>query len=593
MLYAQKDSLRTSILDSFLLNQKGLVGQLTQSLLTDTTDDLRGRKRNDEAYQMFRGRTIRHIIIKQLDFGVSIGDTNKVINNKLTRLAKYLHWETKENEIIQNLFFRPNDKLSPYLLGDNERYLRDLPYLQDARIKVLPVRGKMDSVDVFVYTKDVISVGGDMEVHNTKSAAVTLKEDNFYGMGDRFQVQMLYEQKRHKQLGYGFEYIRRNIKGTFIDAAAGYLNFGQAFSSGKSEERMGYIRFNKQMVNPYIRWTYALDARISATRNMYATDSFYDANINYRTQSLDAWAALNTSAGKIAGRNEDNRLRVSLSLRSLYQRFTEKPIKYNHQYYYQYADLTAILAALSIFKQNFYKIQYLYGFGRPEDIPQGIDATLKVGWTVKDQRRRPYVGLDLQRFFFSASEQYFDLTLQLESFLYKRDLEDVNLLGRVSFINHVHNINSRWKQRTLLSAEFVKQFSGLLNEPVYPQKLYGALRFSDHLVGGNMRANINGESVFYSPWSILYFKLAPFAFGDASLFRYHLDHSAQVELFTAVGGGIRLRNESLILGTIDIRGWYFPNKNYNHERFNIEFRTKVRFTYNQKFDRRPEFIRLN
>jgi hypothetical protein len=592
-LFAQKDSVRTSVLDSFLLNQKGIVGQLAQNLIADTTEDLHGRQRNDQAFQKYSGRIIRHIIIKPVDFGVSIGDTNKVFNNWLTRMANHLHWDTKDKVISDNLFFKQYDKLSPYLLGDNERYLRDLPYLEDARIKVIPVIGVKDSVDVLVLTKDLISVGGDVEVHNTKSASVTIKEDNFYGLGDRFQLQMLYDQVRSQHMGYGFDYIKRNIKGTFIDGAAGYLNFSTAFSSGRAEERMSYIKFSKLMVNPYMRWTYALDARMSATQNLYAADSVYAADYKYKANFIDAWVALNTSAGHIAGSNEGNRLRTSVSLRLLNQHFKEKPMQFSHQYYYPYADLKAVLGAFSLFKQNFYKIRYLYGFGRPEDVPQGIDATLKLGWTVKDLKKRPYMGIDLQRFFFSPSDQYFDFTIQAEGFFHKNYLEDVNLLGRVNFINYLHNINTRWKQRTFISAEIVRQFNGLLNEPVYPHQLYGVNNVGNQLVGGDWRAHLSGESVFYSPWSILYFKVAPFTFGDASIFRYYDDHAAIVDLYTAIGGGIRLRNESLILGTMEIKGWYFPKKNYNNERVVFQLNTKVRFTYNEKFIRRPEFIQLN
>ncbi|MCU7548839.1 hypothetical protein OCK74_06900 [Chitinophagaceae bacterium LB-8] len=592
-LYAQKDTLQGSKLDSFLKNQKGVVGQLAQNLLTNKTDVQKGLQSNDWAFQQYRGRTIRGIIIKSLEFGISIGDTSKVLNNKLTRLANYIHWNTREKVISNNLFFRQNDKLSPFLFGDNEAYLRALPYIQDARIIVQPVEGSMDSVDILVLTKDVISIGGSFHMHNYQSVSITVREDNLRGLGDRFQLQMLYDQSRFKHVGNGFEYIKRNIGGSFIDGAAGYLNFEKAISSRRAEERMGYITFIKPMVHPYLRWTYGLEARLRASQNMYASDSFYTNYLKYKANSIDAWAALNTSAGHIAGKNEDDRLRTALSMRFLHQNFTEKPLQYSHQYYYLYPNMTAILGGAFIFKQNFYKVQYLYAFGRPEDVPEGVNASLTFGWISKDIRKRPYMAIDLQRFFFTRAEQYFDFTFQAESYYHKHQLEDATLLGRVEFINHLNNINSRWKQRMFLRAEIVKQYNGLLNEPVFPVKLYGTLDANNNPVGGDLRANISGESVFYSPWSILYFKLAPLVFGDVSLFRYTNEHSTKVELYPAIGGGVRFRNESLVFGTMDFRAWYFPKKNFYGEGLNFQFETKVRFDYNQKFIRRPEFIQIN
>jgi hypothetical protein len=592
-LYAQNDTLKTSVLDSFLLNQKGIVGKLAQNLYTDTAGNFKELQRVDEAFRPYRNRIIRNITIKSLEFGVSIGDTNRVLNNWLTRLANNLHWQTKEKEIKENLFFKQYDKLSPFILGDNERYLRDLPYLQNARIKVQPVRGSRDSVDIIVLTKDVISIGGEVHMHNTTKASFTIKEDNFYGRGDRLQLQMLYDKERFQKLGYGFEYIRRNIKGTFIDGALGYLDFDHAFSSEKAEERTAYIRISKQLVHPYKRWTYGLDARSSATRNMYTADSFYNANYKYKVSTIDAWGALNTSAGKVAGKNEENRLRTAVSARFFNQYFYDKPLRYEQKYYYRYADITAILGAVSLFRQNFYKVQYLYGFGRPEDVPHGVDATLTLGYTIKDARRRPYMSFNFERFYFTYSGNYFDYTLQAESFFHKRSLEDANLVGRMNFISHTNHIFNRWKQRTFINAELVTQWNALLNEPVYPHKRYGVMDIDHEMVGGNVRANLNVESAFYSPWSVLYFRMAPFVFGDASLFRYKNNPSTEVKMYYAIGGGLRIRNESLIFGTMELKAWYFPKKNFYNESTIFQFTTKLRFTYDQKLIRRPEFIQLN
>lgn len=591
---AQNDTLKPFRLDSFLLKQKGLVGELAQSLLADTAVTPEGFQRVDQPFQRFRGRVIRRITVRSLNFGVSIGDTTRVLNNRLTRLVNRLHRNTREGAIRDNLFFREGDRLSPFLLGDNERYLRDLPYLQNARITVRPVKGSPDSVDVTVLTKDVISIGGDAELHDTRSASLTVKEDNFMGLGDRLQLQALYDRQRHERFGFGGEYIRRNIGGSFMDAAAGYVNFAEAFSSGRSEERSAYLRLVKPLAHPYMRWTYALEARLGATHNMYADDSFYLARIRYKTHVVDAWGTFNFSAGPIGGKNEDNRLRLAASARFLHQRFTEKPLHYNGQYHYRYADGTALLGGLLLFQQNFYEVPYLYGFGRPEDVPQGVEASLALGWTEKEGRQRPYAGLGFQRFYFTSAGRYLNFTLRGESFFHKGSPEDVTLQGRVEFINQLHHITGRWKQRTFVNAAMVRQFRGLLSEPVFPDGLYG--RMDDHWnepVGGDWRASLGAESVFYSPWSVAYFRLAPLAFGDLSLFRYQLDHTESVKLYPAVGAGLRARNESLILGTMELKAWYFPRKNFYGDQFKFGFRTRVRLTYDQKLIRRPEFVVVN
>ncbi len=41
--------------------------------------------------------------------------------------------------IRDHVFFREKKPLNPYLLADNERYLRDLNFIVDARIYVMPL----------------------------------------------------------------------------------------------------------------------------------------------------------------------------------------------------------------------------------------------------------------------------------------------------------------------------------------------------------------------------------------------------------------------------------------------------------------------
>ena len=175
---AQTDTARQNTLDSLLTKPKGLLGQITHNLLTDTTSPDENPQRNDEPFLKYENRIIRNIIIQSLEFGTLTRDTVRRLDKRLARFANNIHYKTRAWAVHNNLFFRENDKVSPYLLGNNERYLRDLPYLREARILVWPVRNT-DSVDVIVVTKDVLSLGGKMSLRNSKSAIVEIKEDNF------------------------------------------------------------------------------------------------------------------------------------------------------------------------------------------------------------------------------------------------------------------------------------------------------------------------------------------------------------------------------------------------------------------------------
>jgi hypothetical protein len=590
-IYAQ-DTIQQNKIDSLLSRPKGFLGQLTQSLLTDTTgDDNENLQRNDLPYLKYEGYIIRNVIIQSLEFGTLTKDTVRRIDKRLARFANNIHYKTRPWVVRNNLFFHENDKLSPYLLGNNERFLRDLPYLREARILVWPVR-RTDSVDVIVVTKDVLSLGGSIALRNSKSATIEIREDNLLGWGDRLELQALYDGKRRLPFGYGAEYSKRNILSSFINVSAGYLNFEKTFTTRRREEKVGFVQILKPLVNPYMLWTYALNIEKHSSDNMFYTDSLYENDLKYKYNLYDAWAGINLSTKMISNENEFHRLRYLLSARVVDQNFLDKPLAYTTKYYYPYADLFAVLGSFSIFRLNYYKTRFIYGFGRNEDLPEGLDASFTAGWTRKEKRERPYASVNLQHYYFTKRQSYFNYSLSAGSYLYKKKLEDITFLGSIDFFSPLMRFGKRWKQRSFINASFGRQFNTLLDEPFILESRYGLPYFRNNNLGGSLRATIRGESVFFSPWSILYFKFAPFVFGSATAFRLHGD-STKTKFYPSFGGGIRSRNESLIFGTFELRAVFFPKPDFFNHRYLIQFNTNLRFKYIQNFIRRPEFVQVN
>jgi hypothetical protein len=587
---AQKDTVHKATLDSFLMRQKGLLGDLAQVLLTDKNDNETGLQRNDKPYQLYKGRIIRKIIILPLKFGVSIGDTSKRINNRLTKLANTFHKRTREPVILNNLFFRANENLSPYVMSDNERHLRDLDFIQDAKFEIKPVGS--DSVDITVITKDVLSLGGGIDFYGPESVGLTLKEDNLYGSGDRLEVQTLFDMKREEKFGYGAGFIKRNIGGSFIDASAGYFNFEKAFNNGKKEEQEGFLRMFKPLANRFMQWTYGAVLESHQTRNYYHNDSVYQYDMKYKYTIADGWGGWNMDADDIKDGAYNDKLRRLISVRVLQQNFSDKPLQYADKYFYQYANQTAVLGGFGIFRQNFYKSQYMYGFGRNEDVPEGIEASATAGWTKKNNINRLYAALDLQRYYFTANEHYFYFTIKLGSYFHHHQLEDVNLLGSVDYFSRLHQLN-QWKQRSFLGLSVAKQYNRELDGPVIIESKFGFREFKNNGQGGDFRVSIKGESVFYSPWSLFLFRFAPFVFSNVSFFNQESGTGYDEKIFSSVGGGIRTRNESLIFGTIELKAMYFPRSNFKNENWKISFSTNVRFKYNKELIKRPEFVSVN
>lgn len=519
-LFAQKDTaLPQNRIDSFLSRQKGVFGQLAETLRADTNqEEEKPIERGDRAFQKYTNRTIRMIIVQSLDFGVSLGDTSKRINNSLTHLANWLHNNTKERVIRNNLFFRAFDKVSPYVLANNERYLRNLPYIQDAKIVIRPVKNHPDSVDVAIFTKDVFSIGGGLRLHSYQTVSASLQDDNTMGWGDQLRFQALFDQRRSPVFGYGMGYTKRNIAGSFIDLSAGYLNFSPAFNTGRREENTAFVRMEKPLVDPYSVWTWSANAELNSTSNMFGFDSVFDKQLRYKYKLFDGWLGRNLTTNRVSSEKEFRRYRFLVSLRLINQKFIEKPLQFRTQYDYSFANTVAVLGGLSAYKQRFYKTSYIYGFGRHEDLPSGIEATIVSGFTRKEDRKRLYSAFSFNYNYVTSKQRFFNYSMDVGSSFYRGKPEDVSMIGSLEYFGRLHEWN-RWKQRIFVNASVAKQLNPLMDEPLFLERGYGLPDYDNELVPGHLRMVFKMESVFFSPLSIAFFRFAPFVFGNLAYFK--------------------------------------------------------------------------
>ncbi|MDP4284360.1 MAG: hypothetical protein Q8891_08055 [Bacteroidota bacterium] len=572
-------------------SHKGLLGKVIQNFRQDTTivAPVNNLQRNEAKFNRYEGFIIRKIIIKRLPFGIPFSDTTKNLQSPLTRLANDLHHTTKTQVVKNNLFFNKNDFVKPYLMADNERFLRQLPYLQDAEITVEPTGLGSDSVDVIVLTKDVFSLGGEIGSLGVKQSKVQMREDNFAGSGNAAVLDALYDDRRENNFAFGGEYIRRNIGGSYIDGNLGYQSFYSALS-GPNQENYYFLNLSKPLINRYMQWVYELDLAYHSTRHLYNSDSVYYSDNRYRFYNMEAWAGYNINAKDFTSQQESNKLRKLIGVRMIQQKFQDIPTKYLSTYNWRYADLMGLLATLTFYRQNFYKTQFIYGFGRNEDIPEGLLLSITTGYTIKQNRSRPFLGFNFQQYHFNKKNNYIGYTVRAEGYLDKGSIEDINLLANINYFDHLKSIGTRWKQRFFLNLDAAQQTNTVLNEPLYLNSKFGLPEYGYNQIGGTLRATAKAESVFFSPWSLAAFKFAPFVFGNASVFSPYL---SDAKLFSSIGGGIRTRNESFVFGTIEIRGFYFPQKNFHNESFGLELSTNVIFKYNTQFVKKPDFIEIN
>jgi hypothetical protein len=578
--------------DSFLVNNRpGLWGKLAKSIQLSRVSTEPVRMANP--YLVHTGKKIRNIEIIPFGFERNLYDTSQIKESAGIRAANALHKNTTNRVIRNNLFFREGDLIQPYLVADNERHLREQIFIQDARIIVRPVVPTSDLVDVIVITKDVFSLGVGMRLSSTTRMRLDLKEENFAGSGSKVQASTYYEKDRRPSWGHGFQFIRRNIAGSFVDWSAGYQTYRRSFSSGRAEETYVYTRLDKPLVSAYMPWIGSAELSFHRTTDAFRKDSIYDADFRYSYLNVDAWMGYNFGSQKLRTRNQGTRLRKLIAVRGLHQDFDRIPFSVPAFVDYRFADITALLTSVSVFRQNFYRTSFIYGFGRNEDVAEGFSASLIGGWTRKQKIERNYYGFDAQYSKFNRSGFYSSYTLRFGSFFRNGRAEDLDVLANIDHFTRLRQINSMWYRRFFMSAGFTHQVNPIFNQPLLLQSVFGLPYFRNGNLGGDMRVTAKMEAVFYHMRKFLGFRMAPFVFSDWCVLRPVGFSFNKSDVLSAIGAGIRTRNENLVFGTIEFRGYYFPRTVAGMKGFRFDVTSNLRFKFNSSFVRKPDFVSPN
>jgi hypothetical protein len=249
-----------------------------------TLDSILKRERQN-IFAPYRGKIIRNIYFNRLNvFGTQIDDTSATTSMKLIRLANDLHFKTREWVIKKYLFFRENDTINAYKMVENERYLRNLAFIQDARLYVINTAQDPDSIDVLVVTKDVYEYGGAVANLTPTDIAANAYNNNLAGAGQNLGFGFHWDDAYSPQWRTEAAYTKYNLAGSFADVNVGYtlLNDHGSIDTGVYE-RSYYISVNRPLYSTWAKFTGGLNVAYNASVNIYSYNDTVFRNYQYRT----------------------------------------------------------------------------------------------------------------------------------------------------------------------------------------------------------------------------------------------------------------------------------------------------------------------
>ena len=567
------------------IRESKLSQRILKSITRKKKSDPVAAVRSEAAFLPYEGRVIRNIILRHIDFQKTVYDTTKNIRNTITRVGNKLHSTTKDWVIRDNLFIRENSPVNPYKLADNERHLRDLDFLLDAKFYVIPLSHSPDSVDIVVLTRDVFSLGGTINPSSTSKTSFRLYDANFGGWGQRIQFNGLVEADRSPHFAYEFLYRKNSIAGTFINATLGYTQLNTGSSYGEEQEKAYYVRFDRPLVSPYTRYAGGMELSRNWSENFFSVhDSLFR---DYRYVINDFWVGYNIGANS----NYD-RSRHFIAIRAFDQHFTRVPVQQRERQRPLYNDQTFVLGSATFFKQDFYTARYIYGFGRTEDVPYGHRVSVTAGWARHQGIGRPYFGVEAEKAIVSRLGEFYTLGVRAGGYSDGEKVEDGIVLLSGEMTSRLIP-RGEFLFRQTINVDYTRVFRQRTSIPLNINEEFGLQYFRADSLWGTKRFTIHTETLAFSPWQLLGFRFAPFAFGEMAMIAGNDRSIFSDKPFFGFGGGIRTRNENLIFGTVELRVIYYPRTIEDISSLNIRVTTNLRVKYSAGFVRAPGFVGYN
>jgi hypothetical protein len=535
-----------------------------------------------------QGKVIRMVFTREMGFEKVFTDTSQLLTYYGTRILNALHTDTYDWVIRDNLFIKEGSRLNPYLLADNERYLRSLEFIQDARVLVRAVKGTKDSVDVLVITKDLFSITGSLDFSGLNRQKITAAESNLAGAGQKIQVTALHDISRKPKFGYDFLYSKNSIMHSFITGTLGYSRINND-RTGLDNVQSFYLQLSRPLVSPYSRFAGGLDLRFNQSQNLYAQpDSLY---YHYKNSSVDVWTGYNMGLKKLL-KNNKSRTRTFVALRYVKNSFVQKPYQIGEGFNSLFNNTKILLGEVTFFKQEFYKTNYIYGFGTTEDVPYGYNIAVTSGWYKQLDLKRPYFGINANRYIATDQGRFMQFFLRSGVFVDKGKLNDVSIFTGGSLYSKLYFFRS-FKLRQYLKYSYARLFNPVVYDPLRIDNSFGIQYFNADSVRGSQRISVYTETFLFAKYKLFGFQLAPFVFADASLLTGQNNRFSKSDVYTGVGTGLRARNVNLIFATAEVRAMYFPRKAQDMNSFKVSFYGDIKFRYNTNYIRPPGIIQLN
>jgi hypothetical protein len=500
--------------------------------------------RAESIFAGFEGKTIRNIDFRTVSlFAPGIDDYSYVLTGVIEKTKSLLHFATSEKIIRNNLLFSQGDTIDPFIIADNERILRQLSYIEDARIYVYENAIDPGYVDVVIFTKDRLSFGFDLDLSEIDRGGVEFYNKSILGLGQAVSTNLLFNAAESAPIGFNSSIRIRNIGRTFVETDIDYYD---AFSN-----RIARFSSGRRFITPSMKYAGGFDFKTSRFRGEYLfhDTTFFDQPLEYN--EYDTWLGRSFILPGNGGRR-------NFYLTARYQRasFFDRP-DVSEKLRYDFHNRDIFLLGLGHTRQEYRKSSYIHRFGPTEDIPLGSSLQGVAGYELNQFYTRWYGGIDISFANFFNRFAYMHNRLSMGSFINGGSFEQGVLNIESSGFSTLYSLKGYYL-RQFFSFNYIRGLSRFGDEFISLSNREGIRGLRSGMLRGKHKLTIQTETMLYSPRNWYGFRYAVFTMADLGWISPQNGRVLNESFYSGFGLGLRVRNEHLVFPTLNIRVAWFP-----------------------------------
>ncbi len=495
-------------------------------------------KDNVSAFKPFEGKTIRNISIdKKEPFDTS---NHSKLYSVLSHLGNKTHVNTFDYVIKNNLLFEVGDTLSPQLLEDNERLLRNLPYIKDVYFIIIEYPRDRDAVDVLVVSQDLHPLAGSFILSTPKIGTADIYNKNLFGTGYELKYQLSWDlNQEHQKWGHEFNYKINNIGRTFLNFSGSYENYWDIEAHR--------FTVNRTFFTPEIKYAGGVGF------DHITRIPVYDSIIKYNVYDIWMGRSFLVSKSNSKYKVRDN---ITTSMRINTVDFLKQPNNVSADSMHFFQQRTTVLFSVDYSQQGFLKTSLVNEYGKTEDLPYGRQVTLTGGIELNQFGNYPYIDIHLKNGKYFHKVGYVYTGFVFSSYFtgsLKRGAFEIN----TRYFTPLLFDKSSYKLRTFIDLKYKAGINRNIDEFLKISNRNGVRGIGTD-IKGREKLYVNFETNWYSSHYFMGFRFVYFVFSDFGIIDHNKANLFDNPLYSSIGGGIRIKNENLVFNSILIRLAYYP-----------------------------------